>query len=271
MPYADKFVDNNGVMIHYEVEESSGPPVVMVHGMGGSTFDWRDPGYPDKLRGKVSLILIDSRGFGQSDKLPNPEDYTRRHKVSDVTAVLDDVGLDTAYYWGYSMGGSIGWACGMLAPERFRALIIGAYPVISPDLPEIDRIRWEARAKLMRAGMDYYIAAMEMDQGPLPEETKRRLMSNDKDAYAAQQIANITWGAPDEDIVNMTVPALVYSGTEDEYPMPRNHALTKRSASLAPNAEFLPLEGHTHMTAYRSPDVVIPHVLEFINRIEDSR
>ncbi len=271
MPFTDKFVDNNGVNIHYEVEEGSGPPVVLVHGMGGSTENWRNAGYPEKLSGELSLVLIDSRGFGKSDKLPDASDYGRPQKVSDVVAVLDDLGIDTAYYWGYSMGASVGWACGMIQPGRFRGLILGAYPVLSPDVPEIDRVRWEARAKLMRLGMDYYIAAMEMEQGPLPQAQKDRLMANDKDAYAAQQIANISWGAPDEDIVNMTLPALVYSGTEDEYPMPRNHALTKRSASLAPNATFLPLDGHTHASAFGESDVIIPYVREFIARVEDSR
>ena len=273
MSYEDQFVDNNGVRIHYEVEEgpADSPVIIFVHGMGGSTKGWRMHGYPEKLRDDYKVVLMDSRGFGQSDKLKDAEDYGRPQKVSDVVAVLDDLGVDKAYYWGYSMGASIGWAVGMLAPDHFHGLILGAYPVLSPEVPEIDRVRWEARAKLMRLGMDVYIAAMEMDQGPLPEENKARLLANDKDAYAAQQIANISWGAPDEDIVNMILPALVYSGTEDEYPMPRNHALTKRSASLAPNAKFLPLEGHTHASAMASADVVIPHVREFIAMVEDSR
>ena len=273
MPYEDRFVDNDGVRIHYEVEEgpADAPVIIFVHGMGGSTNNWRNAGFPEKLSNEFKVVLMDSRGFGQSDKLKEPADYGRAQKVSDVTAVLDDLGVEQAYYWGYSMGGSIGWACGMLAPERFHGLILGAYPVLSPEVPEIDRVRWEARAKLMRLGMDVYIAAMEMDQGPLPEENKARLLANDKDAYAAQQIANLSWGAPDEDIRNMTLPALVYSGTEDEYPMPRNHALTKRSASLAPNATFLPLEGHTHASAYVAADLMIPHAREFIAAVEASR
>lgn len=263
------FVDNSGVKIHYEVE-GEGLPIVLMHGMGGSTKNWRDAGYPKLLAAEFQLIMIDSRGFGQSDKFADPERYTRELKVSDVVAVLDELGIEKTYYWGYSMGASIGWAFGMLRPDRLKALILGAYPVLSPDVPEIDRVRWEARAKLMRLGMDVYIAAMEMDQGPLPQAQKDRLMGNDKDAYAAQQIANISWGAPDEDILNMNVQALVYSGTEDEYPMPRNHALTKRSASLAPNAVFLPLPGHTHGSAFQQADVIIPHVREFIGKVEGS-
>ena len=72
MPYEDRFIDNDGVRIHYEVEGEGGPPLVLVHGMGMSTKDWRSAGYTDALSGEFRLILIDSRGFGQSDKLSDP-------------------------------------------------------------------------------------------------------------------------------------------------------------------------------------------------------
>ena len=97
MPFEDRFIDNDGVRIHYEVE-GAGPPVVLMHGMGMSTKDWRAAGYPDALAGEFRLVLIDSRGFGQSQKLGDPEQYGRARKVSDVTAVLDDLGIDDAYY-----------------------------------------------------------------------------------------------------------------------------------------------------------------------------
>ncbi len=267
MPYEDRFIDNDGVRIHYEVEGEGGPPLVLVHGMGMSTKDWRSAGYTDALSGEFRLILIDSRGFGQSDKLSDPADYGRKQKVSDVTGVLDDLGIEKAYYWGYSMGASIGWALGMLAPDRFHALVLGSYPVIPQQVPEFDRVRWEARAKLMRLGMDVYVTAMEMDAGPLPEDERQRLLSNDKDAYAAQQIANLDWGAPDGDIVGMTLPTFVYAGTSDK----RNHEPAKRCAAVAPNASFLSLPDHTHMQAFYASGLMIPHVREFIAGVEAAR
>ena len=86
---------------------------------------------------------------------------------------------------------------------------------------------------------------MEMDAGSLPDYDRERLLANDKDAYAAQQLSNLDWGAPDEDIVKMTLPTFVYAGTKDS----RNHEPAKRCASLAarPNASFLSLPDHTHM------------------------
>ena len=138
MSFEDRFIDNNGVRIHYEVNDDApadAPPLVLMHGMGGSTKNWHNAGYTATLSGEFRLILIDSRGFGQSDKLTDPTDYGRAQKVSDVTAVLDDLGIEKTFYWGYSMGASIGWALGMLAPERFHALVprfLPGHPIARP-------------------------------------------------------------------------------------------------------------------------------------------
>jgi pimeloyl-ACP methyl ester carboxylesterase len=133
-------VDNNGMAIHYEVE-GSGPPVVLMHGMGGSIQNWVRAGYVDALRDELQLILVDARGFGESDKPHDPQSYTREAKVSDVVAVLDDLGLEKAHYWGYSMGASNGWAMGMLAPERLDSMLLGAYPSLPTPASERNRVK----------------------------------------------------------------------------------------------------------------------------------
>jgi pimeloyl-ACP methyl ester carboxylesterase len=256
-------VDNHGVEIHYEVE-GEGPPVILMHGMGGSIKNWFAAGYVEALRGDLKLILIDSRGFGESSKPQHPAHYTREAKVSDVVAVLDDLGIEKAHYWGYSMGASNGWAMGMLRPDRVISLVLGAYPALPSPVSDRNRVKWESRAKLMALGMDVYITAVQMTQGKMADVARERLMANDAGAYAAQQIANINWGTPESAVREMTVRTLVYSGTEDEYPLPGNHEMSKKSAAMAPNATFLALEGHDHTTAFQESAVVIPYVREFL-------
>lgn len=261
------FVNNDGVWIHYEVD-GSGPPVLLMHGMGGSTRNWVRAGYPDALRNELQLILIDARGCGASGKPHDPEAYSREAKTADVAAVLDDQGIERAHYWGYSMGASNGWAMGVLRPERLLSLVLGAYPALPTPTSERNRVKWESRAKLMQRGMDLYIAAMEMDRGPMPDANKAQLMANDGQAYSAQQIANISWNFTDDEVRGMNVPTLVYSGTEDDYPLPDNHAMTKHSASLAPSARFLALSGYDHTMAFQDSANIIPHVREFLATVE---
>lgn len=102
-----KFVNNQGIRIHYEVE-GKGPPLVLVHGRGASLTMWRALGYTAALGKSYQLILVDIRGHGQSDKPSGPEPLRPDAMASDVVAVLDDVGVAKTHYLGYSMGGTIG-------------------------------------------------------------------------------------------------------------------------------------------------------------------
>jgi len=121
MPYAD----NDGVQIFYK-EEGEGPSIVLQHGLAGTHLDWsRGADYIGALRDEYHLIALDARGRGKSDKLYAPEDYAMEYMVGDITAILDEIGLEKAHFWGYSMGGRIGLAAGVYAPDRFSSLIIG--------------------------------------------------------------------------------------------------------------------------------------------------
>ena len=95
MPYAD----NNGVKIHHE-EEGKGPPLVLQHALASDLNAWRQYGYTDALREDYTLILIDARGHGRSDKPYEAEAYTPENMTGDVIAVLNDLKIAKTRYWG---------------------------------------------------------------------------------------------------------------------------------------------------------------------------
>ena len=120
MPYAN----NQGIRIHYEVE-GAGLPLVLHHGTFGRGDSWKHFGYADVLKADRQLILLDARGHGASDKPHDAAAYDLRLRVRDVTAVLDDLGIRQVDYFGYSMGGRIGFGLAKYAPGRLRSLIVG--------------------------------------------------------------------------------------------------------------------------------------------------
>jgi len=50
-------------------------------------------GYSDSLKDSYQIILIDAHGHDVSDKPQMPESYGLQTAVSDVLAVLDELGI----------------------------------------------------------------------------------------------------------------------------------------------------------------------------------
>lgn len=112
------------VHIYYEVE-GEGDPLVLLHGSMASSTMWRAFSYVEVLAESRRLILIDARGHGRSEKPYDECAYATHLLASDVVAVLDDLGVMRADYFGYSLGGRVAFGLGRLAPERFRSMVIG--------------------------------------------------------------------------------------------------------------------------------------------------
>ncbi len=155
MPYAS----NHGVRIHYEVE-GNGPPLVLQHGLFTSLRDWYDCGYVEGLKNDYRLILVDARGHGSSDKPHNVEAYTSKPRVGDILAVLDELTLSQAHYFGYSMGGWIGFALAKHAPERHHSLIIGGMHPYALDAESLNQ-----QVEMLNRGMEATVASWEARSG----------------------------------------------------------------------------------------------------------
>lgn len=69
-------------------------------------------------------------------------------KVGDALAVLDALHVDSTNFWGYSMGGVLGFGLAKHAPERIRSLILGGTspyadtePITNPPDPLLQIMR----------------------------------------------------------------------------------------------------------------------------------
>src|SRR5262249_4684552 len=81
-----------------------GPTLVLLHGLGGSLYDWRHLIRPLSVRHRV--IALDLLGSGESE-LPEGEDYSLAAQARRVRGVLDALGVRRATLVGNSYGGGI--------------------------------------------------------------------------------------------------------------------------------------------------------------------
>jgi pimeloyl-ACP methyl ester carboxylesterase len=251
MPY----LTNNAVAIHYRVE-GEGSPLILQHGFTDSSESWYELGYVAALKSKFRLILPDTRGHGQSDKPHDPLAYTPAEFASDLVAVLDDIGIRKACYWGYSQGGWIGFALARYAADRISAFVIGGASASAASAFPTEPGKQDPLIAALRQGPDAVLSIYGEWATPALE---RRLRANDPAALiACRQQRLVTQAYPDV-VRTITVPALLYAGDADAI-----HDAARESAAHIPGAQFISLPGLNHSAAMCRSDLILPQVQRFL-------
>jgi pimeloyl-ACP methyl ester carboxylesterase len=102
-------------------DRGRGEPLVLLHGVGGSIYDWRHVLRP--LSRDRRVIAIDLLGAGESDK-PAGEDYSVAAQARRVRGVLEALGVERASLAGNSFGGGVALRFAQDWPERTDRLVL---------------------------------------------------------------------------------------------------------------------------------------------------
>jgi pimeloyl-ACP methyl ester carboxylesterase len=215
-------LSRDGTELVYWRWSGSGPPTLLLHGIGNYGRYWDL--FADAVAGRLSLVAPDARAHGESAR---PADgYATADFVGDALAVLDDLDIERAVVVGHSMGGLHSINLAANHPERVRALVIvDASPEPLPAGAERARRlltgrparfpdRDEARAYLERTSPGYAPAVYENRLAFAFAEENGELVWR-SDPAALERIMSAR--APSEDRWDMLAliacPTLVVRGT----------------------------------------------------------
>lgn len=124
MPHAQV----NGLRLYYEVA-GSGPPVVLIAGLGADAHFW----YKQRpaLSRRFQVLTFDNRDSSRSDRVETP--YTLRMMADDVHGLLDVLGLAEVSVVGASLGGFVAQEFALAYPHRVRRLVLCCTSFGGPD------------------------------------------------------------------------------------------------------------------------------------------
>jgi len=125
-------VQTNGIRMHI-AECGAGPLVVLCHGFPESWYSWRHQ-LQALAQAGFHAVAPDMRGYGQTDRPEEIEQYTLFHLVGDVVGLLDALAAATAVIVGHDWGAPVAWLAALLRPDRFRAVAGLSVPFI-PRMP----------------------------------------------------------------------------------------------------------------------------------------
>jgi pimeloyl-ACP methyl ester carboxylesterase len=118
----ERFLAVDGSRMRY-LRAGSGPPVVLVHGLMGYSFSWRNT--IPALAGRCEVFAIDALGTGFSDR-PPALDCTLKASAQRLLRFMDAVSRGPFAVLGTSHGGAVAMMAAALLPARVRRLILVA-------------------------------------------------------------------------------------------------------------------------------------------------
>ena len=134
-PARGRFLDVNGVQLHY-VERGSGEPLVFLHGNGSMIQDFESSGLVDLAAKNYRVIVFDRPGFGHSDR-PRNVVWTPDAQAELIRQALAQLGVTATIVLGHSWGASVAVALALKYPDLIRGLVLASgyyYPTARPDV-----------------------------------------------------------------------------------------------------------------------------------------
>lgn len=251
----------DGTRIVYEML-GEGPPLLLVHGSAALRGLWHALGYVDGLVSEHRVILPDLRGHGDSDKPHDERAYAMEHLVEDVLGVLDDAGVERAHYFGYSLGGRVGFALGARAPERLRSMVIGGGSH-RPQHGALDRVLYPGFSDTIASdGIDAFLDQLAARFGAPPDPGVRAIFEGaDPEALVAYfRAADRDPGVPEIVLRKIELPTLLFAGEHDAERL----ADSRSAAAAMPHARLEVVPGTNHLSALAATDAVLALVKPFI-------
>jgi len=126
-PLQERYAEVDGLRLRY-LAGGDGPPLVLVHGLGGSVTNWVE--LAPLLAHRYRLLVPELAGHGRSDPLPAPP-ATLEPFAEHVGALMDLEGISRAPLVGHSLGGTVALLLATRRPDAVSALVLAAPAGIS--------------------------------------------------------------------------------------------------------------------------------------------
>lgn len=254
------FIELNGARHHY-VSKGEGPPVVFVHGLGGTLHVWH--GVIEAMAGHHHCVALDLRGHGRSD---GKNQFSIKGWAQDVQALIEALELPPVTLVGHSLGTLVAQQLALLRPELVdNVVLLGGISHFEPPTKDA----YNERADKVEAdGMDALVddwlpgalsprnAAMHPQLVGLLREL---FLRNDPASYAKSCRALAK--APSLDRSQVGQPTLLLVGDHDRStPI----AMAEQLHREIPVSLVRVIPNASHWAHLEQPDMIAAAMLEFL-------
>lgn len=244
----------DGARIAYEIS-GQGPAILLAHGMGYNRNIWEETGWVDKLAAHFTVITMDIRGFGESDKSHDSAFYSIGNIINDIHAIIHTCGFEEYHYFGHSYGATIGLQACMSSKHVQKVVCAGT--TFGDDFFKESVPIWvkeHERLHALKLNKTYH-------EQNLTEEDIEWIESTDLESRIALLKALESWHGVN--VRDITKKLAVYSGSEDNPFILENFRKNERELSEI-GIPFKIFENINHIDLVSKIEIVSPWVLDFL-------
>jgi pimeloyl-ACP methyl ester carboxylesterase len=246
------------------------PPLVLLHGLGGSAADWGDAA---KLLAKhYDVHPLDLLGCGAAPKPAGGYDPVSLARY--VENEMEGRGLPKAHVAGHSLGGRVAGELAAREPSRVLSLVL-VNPVGAVSYGFVDRLKWKGMSRRsvlasvpdssLRNASAYGFAVDSPGKRAFVERTvaSRKGPEGAAVARAVEMSVDGVLDAPPlvERLRGTRMPLLVLAGAIDPLAPPEE---SRKLLGTRPDATFTLLQGLGHYPMLESPKRVADALHHFL-------
>jgi len=257
----------------------SGPPLLLVHGLGGSRQTWRH--LLPLLATQNTVIAVDLPGHGESDAPAG--DYSLGAHAAALRDVLVALGHSRASIVGHSLGGGIALQFAYQFPERTERLLLISSGGLGKEVTLVLRAATLPGAETVVAALGRLpLGVSRMALLAMPGLVARqdvRLFADDLRTFSSTKQCRtfvrtarsvIDWRGQSVSATHQTqflnaLPVFLAWGDNDKTIPPSHH---RDLADHLPNARTLEIHGAGHYPHETAPGMLVPAMREFLRKSE---
>ena len=247
--------------LHVRVSERTGPDVLLLHGIPGSSVTW--DGVARRLNEHHRTIVPDLLGFGDSPAFT--VDGHAGEQAQAVLTMLDTLEVRKTHVAGFDFGGPTALELYRLAPSRVASLTLAAtnvftdtpipLPLQTVRIPGIGRVI--SRLFFGRAGLALMWLGATGDRRAFPFQEFRKVLRSGSSVRTTRHIFTISlenlprfYSDVEGALSRVAVPSTVVWGDRDPF---FSVEIGRRAARAIPDAKFEVLPGCGHFIPGERP------------------
>lgn len=249
----------NGLKMYYEIHgtDNGKPPLVLIHG-GGSTISTTFGTVLPMFSKNRKIIAVELQGHGHTADIDRPVIFEQ--DADDVAAIMKELKITQADFFGFSNGGSTTLQIAIRHPEIARKLVVASAIYKRDGMPPQF---WEWMKNASLENMPTKLKEAYLKVAPNPKDL---IKMHDKDAKRMAEFKD--WR--DEDIQSITSPTLIINGDADvvrpEHAMEMFRLLPHSKLAILPggHGEYIG-EIMTAKDGSKLPELTVTLIEEFLD------